>query len=907
MNKLQKAKHMNKTYKLLTLICISFSLKASSMPLITGNSVVPHDKAYYTHQLRDKDIELIYTKENLPFAQQALSVELPLHKDYEQFFNWELDETLYVGLISDNNQIANGFSTQYPNNRQINYVGGAEMIDYFSCTSWLNTLLYHETAHNYQVNVKGSRVSQMLHSFLGNGSVVFPFFISPNLLENSFMLEGNAVLNESWHGNGGRLYSGRFKAQTLLQAQADQLKPAYLYNNKLAFPYGEIIYIQGGYYNLYMAEKYGLEKINSYFKAHSMYWYWPFLTNRSMRNSVGITFEESVKDFEAYQKELAKDFVSAKGDIIAHSQFFKSLNHSKDEIFFIINESGNRAPELIRFNKKSLQSTKTRGSYVAGKVLKVNGEYFTQGSMKISPIRIRQGLFNSDGYIKNGTDSKMIQGYLSDGTMIYFDVASSYSEPQLYVGNTFYGQVNSSVIIDSNDNLYYFKQQGKKRTLYKNKTPLYSYEGFYGIVSDVDSLGNIYFIANSQLGTSLYRYKKEKIERISPADNIVEARLINDNKVLLSALGAKDYYYLISDITPTDTQPYNTKLFFETAPYYGAKHLAKEEQAHQVTLEKSYYSFLNMHYSGTDIKVSSSENGLSTSLNINIGDPLTQNSANIFISRDDTNVTIAGAGYSNAQYLLNYTLIAYGVVDKNNRDDIKESGIMAGATLPFLRTGYWSGAVGMSYFQDYDTASREPLSATLDIAEFEQYGISLYANKLYALKLYGVQERKDEIVGASAAFKHDLPAEFYIGASLKYSSSSANTSVNERGVKLSSTILNTDFDPSTINMPNLSNSTYLKSAGYAQVSLKKVFNLSAYFFTFPFSLQREALYMKYRYYDLEDFAATKSQANEATVGMTFMTVFVNNFILPMSLEYIHNDASIVQNQEIFRFSLGTSF
>ncbi|MEA2091396.1 MAG: hypothetical protein U9O83_03400, partial [Campylobacterota bacterium] len=217
---------MLKSLKFILLVCLSFTLLIASdvvpSSLATGMAVVPHDKPYYKYKDSENDVEIIYTEDNIPFARHTASVESPLHKDYKKFFNWKLDETLYVGLISCNNQIANGFSTQWPNNRQINYVGGTQMVDYFSSASWLDTLLYHETAHNYQVNVKGSSVSRGLHTVFGNGTLFFPFIpaIVPNVFENSFMLEGNAVLNESWHGNGGRLYSGRFKVETILQAKA---------------------------------------------------------------------------------------------------------------------------------------------------------------------------------------------------------------------------------------------------------------------------------------------------------------------------------------------------------------------------------------------------------------------------------------------------------------------------------------------------------------------------------------------------------------------------------------------------------------------------------------------------------------------------------------------------------------
>ena len=301
-----------------------------------GQAVVPGDKTYYTH--KQGNIEIIYTKDNLPFAKHTSKIEASIHRDYEKFFDWSLDERLSVGLISDHNQIPNGFSTQFPNNRQINYVGGTSHVDYFTTTSWLDTLLYHESAHNYQTNVKGSLFSQWFHTIFGNGSFFIPTFTIPNIIENSFMLEGNAVLNESWHGNGGRLYSGRLYAQTILQAKANKIQPSEVYNSKVEFPYGEIYYIQGGFYNLYMAEKYGLKSINSYFKYHSEDWWWPFFTNASMIQATGVDFETSLREYSDAYKKLSESLVLAEGEQIASSQFFYSLNSDAEEIFFMITD-----------------------------------------------------------------------------------------------------------------------------------------------------------------------------------------------------------------------------------------------------------------------------------------------------------------------------------------------------------------------------------------------------------------------------------------------------------------------------------------------------------------------------------------------------------------------------------------
>ncbi|SFV66406.1 hypothetical protein MNB_SM-4-1336 [hydrothermal vent metagenome] len=875
--------------------------------LRSGDSVVPHDKAYYKHQLLSNDVEIIYTKDNINFAKKAASKQEQIHKDYEYLFDWKMDETLYVGLISDYNQVANGFSTPLPNNRQINYVGGTQAIDYFAGTSWLETLLYHETAHNYQINVKGSVVSRSLHEVFGNGIVFLPLpIIVPNIVENSFMLEGNAVLNESWHGNGGRLYSGRFKVQTLLQAKDNQLKAKYLYNTKLNFPYREIVYIQGGFYNYYMAKTYGLDKINSYFKYKSEDWWWPFRTNWSMLDAVGKNFETTLKEFESEQKKLAEDVVEAKGKVLAHSQFFSSLGNSEEEIFFITNESGVERPELVVFNKKDKNITKIRDSYKQGKVLKIDGKYYTQASAKTSPIRIHQGLYSNNLFIKEGSESKMVQVYLSDKTPVYFDVASSFDDAKLYIGEKYYESVNSSVIVDKFDNLYYFKQKGKTRTLYKNKTALYSYEGFYGLVSDVDSKGRVYFVANTKLGASVFRYDKNGVKRVSFADNIVEVRLLNDEELFIAAMSAKEYYYLRSKIEDINETPFETKLFFEDEAYYAQT--TKESKEEVLDLNDSYYSFLDMHYSGTNMYgILSSNNGLNGSLSINLGDPLSQNTANIFLNRDDSNITIAGLGYTNSQYLLKYQVSLYSVLDKDGRKDVRDSGITARASLPFLEVGYWYGALDISYFQDYETLKREPLSLRININKRERYGVSLYDNNLNSLSLYSVFEREDKIFGGEYLFKHDLISQIYLGCALKYSKTDALTSTNERGVKLSSGSLSQDLDPSTINMPALKNSQYMKSAAYAELNIVKVLNFSAYFFTFPLSLQRESLYAKYRYYDIESFSNKKENSNEVTLGLTLSSVVLNSLPVPISFEYIKSDSDLVKDKDSLRILLGLNF
>jgi len=878
--------------------------------------IVPHDKKYYTKEVRNT--KLIYTKDNVKFAGHTAEVEMKLQPQYEDKFGYKMDETLYVGLISDNNQIANGFSTQFPNNRQINYVGGALDIDYFSSTSWLDTLLYHETAHNYQVNAKSNGFSRFLHTVFGNGGLIAPLFTIPNITESSFLLEGNAILNESWHGNGGRLYSGRFKAATLMQAKAGYLTPERVYNDNYFFLYGSHHYTLGSYYQQYIAKKYGLKKVNSYWMNHSWYWFWPFITNLPMRRSIGVDFETS---FNAWSEDMSREaalVVEPTGEIIASSQFYTPMNGDENEIYFIINENGRERPELVVYNKKSGETTKEEAGWISGKVVKTENEYATQGSAKTSPWRIHMGLYDDSAFIFDKTEGKVVEGYLGDGSMVYFDIKSSFDQPQLYVGDKFYAQVNSSAYIDGND-LYYFVQKGKIRTLYKNRMPLFSIKGYYSYVSGIDSKGGVYFIANTEHGSGLYRFGEGRFSRASSADTIFDARLIDDEHALVAAMGSDAYLYEKIPLEDINEAPHEVVLFVEKQPYYkAAEPSAEKNDIPKIDLEEPYYSVLAMNYSATTLNLGNDmDAGFIYNIDIRFADPLNQNEFSLFSSRNLDEYTIAGAGYRNSQYFIQYSIQAYGVLDHPNdenttnlksEDDKRDFGIAAIATLPFIQMGHYYAALNGSYYQDYESHSREPLSASLKLSRFEQYGVSMYPNSYIDLVPYISKDRDDITFGGSGELQHELGMEFYIGLEGQYSESDAKDNLDERGVKISKAVISIDGDPTRISMPSIRDTTYVKSAVKGGASLKKVINLSSYFFTFPVSLRRESLYASYNYYDLEMFNTNEHEkVDEITAGLTLDTFILNVAPILLSFEYIYNSNDNIADEHNFRFTLGFAF
>jgi len=199
-----------------------------------------------------------------------------------------------------------------------------------------------------------------------------------------------------------------------------------------------------------------LKKNNHFFYNNSKSWAWPLKTNSTYQTTFGETFEEVLAGFNQQVLDDSAKFNVLQGEQIARSKSYAFMNNDVDEIYFLTSDT-QTSPELVKINKSDLSMTSEHDSYLLSKVIKTTkGDYTTQAGHFVNPTRISQGLFDSDGYIEEGTQGRMIQGYLNDETPVYFDVVSSFSEPQLYVGAAFYGEVNSSVYIDDADNLYYF-------------------------------------------------------------------------------------------------------------------------------------------------------------------------------------------------------------------------------------------------------------------------------------------------------------------------------------------------------------------------------------------------------------------------------------------------------------------
>ena len=868
---------------------------------VSALSLTSHDN--YKLYISDK-YTIIYTdtyKEEAKFLKTNLDNFL---KYNDKSFGYSFDEPLIISLISPNIQIANAFSTQYPYNLTTFYSGGVQQIDYFNTTSWLNALISHEITHNYQLNAKSSSVSKKLHQYLGNNPiplfVPIPLFTLPNLLLPTALLEGNSVLNESRYNNGGRLYSGRFKALANSLILANKITPTTFINDHLNFPYTEEKYIVGGFFMKYLADKYGIDKVNSFFLKHSEHFINPLRINNTFLNHFGSSFEKLVNEFVAHTKKTAKDFKKTNSNdnkTIAKSKSYIYLNKINDEILFLTSNL-TTSPTLNIYNIKTNSIKTKNGSWLNGKIFKSNNKYFTNGSNYISPTLYKIGLFDSNRIIKQDTISKSIQDYHED-LILYFDVNSSFMEPKLFLNNEFYDTAHSSALFDSQGNIFYFKQSNNKRTLYKNKKAVFSFDGHYSKLAEIDKTGDIYFIASTKLGSSFYKYSKNSFYKLSEADNIINAKLIDENNAIVISIDENGYNAQILPLNKIKSSIYETKkLRFKN----NTNHIFNEE-SENINTNYSYNELKQLHFSNL-YPYYSSDNGNDTfMINALFIDPLMFNMINLYWYKD-SELSGTGISYTNERYIP-FSLLLYDTSREVKSYNDRGFGGEFKVYGPLLKKGMHTLEVELKHYLDDQNRDKNPTILSLNHLYLENYPLGFEPYFKSDFTLYAKSDRSDSIYGFDYNFNHHIFNELYFDLEAKGSYSNTSRLTNNRGIKIIKKEIEEFKDKSDFYIEGVDNEFYVKQIEKASIGVSKSFHISKYFFTFPISLRRESLFLKYSYFEMDRLRAKKENFNEKIAGIKFDLLFLNMIPIPVTVKYIENSYS--KEKYKVKVTIGISF
>ena len=537
----------------------------------------------------------------------------------------------------------------------------------------------------------------------------------------------------------------------------------------------------------------------------------------------------------------------------------------------------------------------------------VNGKYYTQSTQDVSAKRIVKGLYDADAKLLKKSDSKIVQGVMPDGRLVYVDVHASYERWHLYVGDAYYAVVDSEVLVMPSGDIYYFKQKGKIRSAYKNHKKLFSYEGYYGRVCDIDNEGKLYFIAPSKDGSALYRHSSNGLERVGKGDDVRDMKLLDDEHVLLATIDAEGVGYLKQKIELSSAKIPSIQYTFKNIAENDMDvdsftHLGDDANGRSEV--KAYHPVAELRYSTfTPFLGYNSDDGVIAGGVVSMTDPLGYNTLNVpFHIEND--YKMLGAIYENSADLLTYRLGVFGIFDASPALDYRDYGITASAAYPLLKVGYETANLTLRYDEPYDKLTQKPLSLQLHWDESRQYGLSMYPNDAQSVDVTLSDDRGTSAFGIGYTVWHDLGSESYVRFNAEYFKSSDYNVSQERGITVARRQNDYAYNPTSLEIYGLQNDTFVDEAIKAELGLYKVFNFSKYFFSFPLSLQRESLYAKARYYRLGQ-EGTHTDYIEFVLGSQMDILLYHELSIPLTVEWIHNDD--VYEKDSVRFRFGFSF
>ncbi len=517
----------------------------------------PSDTSYFKQKVTDK-LELFFSED---YKKHSL-----LLYQYTQFLNKEIGQVFPLSpyyrknsivFVSPKKQISNAITFIYPSPSIFIYSSPAQIMDFSALFNWSLDSLAHEITHLYQINSQ-TKTSHWLSYFFHPIS----WFVYPNIYSHDLILEGNAVLHESIYGSGGRLFSGWARSIVFAQIKSNISLRRLLNKYNDSFSHLEK-YLHGGYFYSYLLSNYNLKKLNKFFYFHSKNILLPplgtYKINSSFKKSLNTSFYSALENYKNYYKPQALKQKVSKGKILITSNSFLPLNSDDKNIFFLVTNLKS-PPSLVILNKKTQTISLTKKDMPLGKVFLIDGTYYSASTGQTSTTEEKFTLFESGHKPLKKYISQYVMD-LSKNKELSLDTKQSLDQMRLLVNNKFYGKTHSSAVLDQKGNIYYFKNKNEKRTLYKNKTPLWSYKGYYGFPVEAHQEG-VYFIAATKYGSSLFLHSKGSTFRLSKSDTIISARKINKTDFLVSEVTSKNYEYKIIKIIRKKEEPYLYKYAF---------------------------------------------------------------------------------------------------------------------------------------------------------------------------------------------------------------------------------------------------------------------------------------------------------------------------------------------------------
>ncbi len=830
--------------------------------------------SYILPQSDFKYLPRLYSK-----SHQAMSL-------YESEFGWVLDERTSLVVTSNKNQIANAFATTVPNNMVVFYKGGIDFLDESAASSWIDTLTSHEISHVYQLDVKNSFGSTLKTVFGNQPYLVLPFmpvpiFISPTLTLPTFLVEGNAVLNESKVNQGGRLFSGEYRALATELVNSGQADLAYIMNSSLQFPYGSDKYIIGGYFQSSLARKYDFKTINRFFRNHAENNIIPFDLKSSFAATYFADYEDLYSQFLKEFKEMQRNYVAYAGDYLTLSLQNIEFSRINDSIYFLSVPDGINPKNLNRFVSDSKIFTAQPSDLKMGKVFKLGDTFVSAASDNNSRHTLYTLLDENENY-KETYANKFVTD-INGSFISYFDMTDSFDKGSLYRNQEKIADTESKALLDDKGNVFYFKQQENEKVLYKNQERMASINGHYARLTDVMSENEIYFISNSGSGSSLYCFCSGHIERVLPYDNVISAMKAADG--FLISFQTSDSYRVafVSQKIPTLEIPATPSSNY---PEQYFKPNVSLTELNAPAIPERYFSLQELRFSTYDFKYFFSETHHTLVNAFNWTDPLFYSNVNLVFSLSDQ-LALNSLGFDYSPYSTHLSFAASNETHfyLNDTRKLTTSSAQLGASNTLYEKKFHSITAGLSVESEKNELFQNDLATVkLNYQYLESYFLNYLPFAYFSITPF--LERSGSRLSQSYQMSGTkmILDDFYISGNF--------AQLDSEYYKLDADIGKKNPFKKGFFTPVYLASFYTSKLTQSDFEILCEIPISKYYYRFPISLRRIAPFIGFqRDYSDEFFYNTEiREISFATVGVeTELLLFHSN---PVRLRLLSTDITI---------------
>lgn len=876
--------------------------------------LVPNDTNYKI--LKEKSFQYILPEEQLEYFDLIKYYSDFITPIYENDFSWKLDERTSIVLASENNQIPNAFAMTTPNNLTVYYSGGVEFLESSATSSWLYVLSTHERAHIYQMNVKQSPSKELKYIFGNSPMVIIPFvplpiFISPNLFLPTFIVEGNAVLNESRFSFGGRLFSGEARAivtSLILDNKADL---RYIINDHLFFPFGNEKYLIGGYFQNFLATIYGVQLVDNFFLNNANRYLNPFYLKTSFAETFYQSYETLYNQFLLDFKNKHQSFKKAHGNEIAFSltEVYFSRNQDGSKVLFSTQKTGKSRREFHILNKDNLDFKTSETLLKTGKIFEVSKDkYASVGSDYIQQTKYLFSLFDEDQASLKAYEGKYVHD-IKNNHISYFLMSKSLDTGELYLDNQFIAKTDSKSLMDETGHIYYFKQEGSKRSLFKNDERLFSIDGFYAILQDIPNEDEIYFTSTTEHGSGLFCYCQKKIQKIFNFDNVSKALKL-DNHFLISSYESDGYHIYLTPAPVASAGSVNSS----TPTTYQYPHLQSDTKP-QLRLEKdpqklslseknspqesknftNYLSPLEMRFSSFTPSIYTDMDEFVWLNQLSFVDPLFWSSLDLGFSFADK----IGYNFLNYQYtpylvnfftsLTNETWNVNTVLNPRYRTDNHAS---IGMEYSIFSNAFNSLSSGLVYqnrklgLKNYDNQK-----IYFQYTYSENYLLNYLPYRYLKIQPSAYKKDNSLVLNFLSEASAYLGADFYISLGYNYYQEKEDTLTANLNFK--------EKFKDKLSLLSFAPNLLIEKVEQSQIELRKELSNSSYYYRWPISIRRIAPYVGYQENKSYDINANfiKETLNFFNLGLEIEALLFHR--IPSRIKILNSEIKTLERKENF--------